>query len=325
MTPTRKTARNTLIPALLATAVTLGGCADYDRAASAKSEPAAAAPAASAAADMDDGRMAADTAGGEGDDAPAAQKAPIQRKLIQTAELHVQVSSYAAARTQIEKNLSEMGGFIADAKVEHSDGSVSHADLTIRIPSDKLADFLAGTAGHGEVMHETIQSQDITAGYYDTKAHLKNAKRMEARLLSLLDTKANSVSSLLEVERELARVRGQVESFEGKLRLWDKQVSLSTVRLRLVTEQVYVVSQPPTPPTVMDRLGSTLGGSFAALKGFGLGLLVLLVALVPWLIPLGLAGVAVRAVLRRLLRVRGRRATASMPKSVPVSAGRSAV
>lgn len=239
---------------------------------------------------------------------------PVQRKLIQTAELHVQVDSYASARTAIERDLSEMGGFIADVQVEHRDGSVSYADITVRIPSERLADFLAGTAGAGDVVHETVRSQDITEGYYDTQAHLKNAKRMEARLLSLLDEKADTVTALLEVERELARVRGQIESLEGKIRLWDSQVSLSTVKLRLVTRQVYALSQPPT---VMQRLEGALGGSFAALQSFGLGLLVMLVALIPWLVPLGLAGFAVAALVRRVRRRRQHAPSAGpMPNTV---------
>jgi hypothetical protein len=281
------------------------GCADREEA---STEPAPAEVATAGANRMADGKA---EASGE----PIADVEPIQRKLIQNAELHVRVSSYAAARDQIEKDLSEMGGFIADATVEHSDGTVSVANLTIRVPSEKLNDFLAGTAGHGDVLHEKLTSEDITEGYYDAKARLANAKRLEARLLTLLDDKADSVTALLEVERELARVRGQIEQIEGKLRLWDKQVALSTVRLRLVTEQTYAVT---TPPTIGERLKETLGGSYAALRSFGLGLLVTLVALVPWLIPLAIVGLALRALVRRLRRNRSR---AAMPTVVTPNSG----
>src|SRR5690606_22565372 len=144
-------------------------------------------------------------------------------------------------------------------QVQHHDGTVSNAELTVRVPSDKLGDFLAGTAGQGDVLHETVRAEDITEGYYDLRARLKNAQRLEARLLSLIDDKADNVSSLLEVERELARVRGQIEGFEGKLRLWDNQVSLATVKIRIVTRQIYAVT---APPTLAERLEETLGGSF---------------------------------------------------------------
>lgn len=274
----------------------VAGCRDQD--ASSEAAPSKAVAAATAMADgepSDDGPTEA-MGDKQKDDAEV-----VSRKLIQTAELHVQVASYAQARSEIEKNLSEMGGFIADASVQHSDGDVSHADLTVRIPSERLGEFLAGTAGHGDVLHETVKSKDITEGYYDVKARLKNAKRLEARLLALLDANADTVSSLLEVERELARVRGQIEGFEGKIRLWDNQVSLSTVKLRLVTRQVYAVTQPPT---VTDRMDSALSGSIAALKGAGLGVLLLLVALLPWLLPLAAVGWVVRALVKRFRKPR---------------------
>lgn len=277
---------------VLLSALTLAGCSEKeaDSAQATVSVAAASPPEASDDARAHDGELSA------GEDAPV-----VERKLIQTAELHMQVSSYASARRHVEEDLRKLGGFIANAQVEHADGEVSYANLTIRVPSDKLADFLAGTAGHGDVTHETLSSQDITEGYYDMQARMKNAKRLEVRLLDLLDNKGDSVTSLLEVERELARVRGQIEGFEGKLRLWDSQVSLSTVQLRLESKQVYAVH---APPSLGEKLKDTLGGSFGALKGFGLGLLVIFVALIPWLIPLALAGFALRAVVRSIRKRR---------------------
>lgn len=278
---------------VLLSALTLAGCADKE----AQSEKATASVAAASPTEAaNDDARAYDNQPRADEDAPV-----VERKLIQTAELHMQVSSYAAARSRIEDDLRKLGGFIANAQVEHADGEVSYANLTIRVPSDKLADFLAGTAGHGDVTHETLSSQDITEGYYDLEARIKNATRLEARLLALLDNQGDSVTSLLEVERELARVRGQIEGFEGKLRLWDSQVSLSTVQLRLASKQVYAVH---APPTLGEKLNDTLGGSFGALKGFGLGILVVLVALIPWLIPLALAGWALRALVRSVRRRR---------------------
>ncbi len=299
---------NMLAVLTLAGAFAATGCDDADRTMASKSAMVAPAPeAAEPQSGEEDNMLAADKPEAKSRDSRNKGDAAVVRKLIQTAELHVEVSSYASARGEIEKNLSELGGFIADVSVQHSEGSVSHADLVVRVPSDKLDDFLAGTAGHGDVVHETVRSKDITEGYYDVKARLKNAKRLEARLLSLLDERADNVTSLLEVERELARVRGQVEGFEGKIRLWDNQVNLSTVKLRLVTRQVYAASEPKT---LGGELGETLGSSLEALQGFGLGLLFFAVALVPWLIPMGLLFYALRAMFRWMKRRRAdRRAT----------------
>jgi hypothetical protein len=190
---------------------------------------------------------------------------------------------------------------VADAQVEHHDGEVSRATLTLRVPSDKLAMFLDETSGNGKVLHERLDAQDITDGYYDLQARLKNAKRVEARLVEILGANASTMRDLLEVERELARIREEIERHEGRIRLWDQQVALSTVRLQLVTKQTYAAA---APVSFGERMGDTLGGSFAALVGFGKGVVLFLTALLPWFLPLALLAFGIRAIVRRMPKKR---------------------
>ena len=249
--------------------------------------PAAAAPAKQTGQDKGSGEL----------DASGRAAIPTQRKLIQNAELHVQVDNYAAARHQIDKMLADHGGHVAGAQVHHDDGRVSRAELVLRVPSNKLGDFLAAAAGEGKVLHEKLDTQDITDGYYDLKSRLANAQRLEQRLLAIMSEQTRSMSDLLAVEKELARVREQIEGFEGKLRLWDNQVALSTVRLSLLTKRVYTAT---APPTFSERVGDTLGASWSALGTFGRGLVLLLTAMLPWLLPFALVGLCLRAVILKI-------------------------
>jgi hypothetical protein len=285
------------IPALLSVAL-LAGCRDAGDAAS-TSEPmtttAAPGPAASAEADA----LAAVDLPGE--------KAPVQRKLIQDAELHIEVDNYEKARRELDAELAAVGGFVANAEVQHRDGAVSQAKLTLRVPSDKLHGFLGTAAGQGKVLHENLKTEDITDGYYDLQARLDNARRLEGRFLALLTEKAHGMKELLEVERELARVREEIERYEGKLRMWDKQVAMSTVELSLFTRQIYTAA---APPTLSEKMSDTLGSSWGALVALGQGLVLLATLLVPWLLPLLAMAWLVRTVWRR------RRRTASPPEIV---------
>jgi len=43
----------------------------------------------------------------------------------------------------------------------------------------------------------------------------------------------DKMESLLQVERELTRVRGEIEGYQGQMRVWGNQISLSTIRLTL--------------------------------------------------------------------------------------------
>lgn len=263
----------------------MAACAKSEDAAPAhEAEPVAAAPQAPA--------VAADK---------ATNKPVVERKLIQNAELHVEVASYQEARRALDRELAHAGGFVADARIEHHDGEVSRAELVLRIPQKQLAAFLADAAGFGKVTHEALHSDDVTDSYVDIQARLNNAKRLETRLLELLANKTDGVKDLLEVERELARVREQIEQFETQLKRFDEQVALSTVKMQLTTKRVYAAAPEPT---LGERARETLASSWQALTLFGRGLLLFTVALVPWLVPLVLAGWAVRLLVRRLRRKR---------------------
>jgi hypothetical protein len=283
------------------------GCQDRAEAgAPSAPEPAATAPAAEE---------------GKAGDAPAAGRAeatvPANRKLIQRAELQVEIASYEDARQALDRRLAALGGFVADAKVNHGDGGVASATLVLRVPADKLAAFMSDASGFGRVLHESLSSEDVTDAYVDVNARLANARRLEARLLELVAARTDGVTQLLEVERELARVREQIERYEAQIKSYDNQVAMSTIKLELVTPPV-VATLPPT--TLRERLTRTLAGSWAALVGTGQAVLVLAVALLPWLLPLSLLGLGLRSLLRRARRRRAAQVHAAPVYAAPVYA-----
>jgi hypothetical protein len=112
----------------------------------------------------------------------------------------------------------------------------------------------------------------------------------KARLLQLLEKGSHQVKDLLEVERELARVREQVELFEGKQRLFDSQVELATLLLQLTTRETFQAGQPLTMSAEMSL---SFFESGQALVATGRQLALLIAALAPWLpifLLLGFAG-----------------------------------
>jgi len=282
-----------LMVALLCACLT-GACAKLgDEAAPAATE--AAVDADGTRAKGDEGQLAGSPKVGSRKNAVAG------RKLIQSAQLHVEVEDYAKTRKRLDTLLSSYGGFVADARIDHADGEVSQATLTLRVPSDKLGVFLNEASGEGKVLKEELSAKDITDAYVDTNARLKNARHLESRLQELLATKTSGVKDLLEVERELARVRGEVERYEAQIRSWDERVSMSTIALQLETRRVYAAAPPPTFGV---RIKTTLAGSSEALASFGRTSLLVAVALVPWMLPMALIGFGLRSVHRRLSRRR---------------------
>ncbi len=202
-----------------------------------------------------------------------------QHKLIQTAELHVEVTAYDEAKKAVDRLLAEHQGYVQTARLDHYEGRVSQAELVLRLPSEQLKNATDAVAQLGTVLHQQLITQDITEQYADLKARLHNARQLEARLLGLMSEKTKKVKELLEVERELARVREKIERFEAKQRLFDRQVAYSTLTLRLTTRQSFAAGPPRT---LGEQLATTVGQSWQALSRFGRGLLVFTVAMLPW-------------------------------------------
>ena len=78
----------------------------------------------------------------------------------------------------------------------------------------------------------------MTKAYFDTDARLKNARVMEQRLIEMLKTKTGKVSDLLQVEKELGRVREEIEKMQGELKYWDSQVQCATVTISLTEKDM---------------------------------------------------------------------------------------
>src|SRR5205807_4305648 len=87
--------------------------------------------------------------------------------------------------------------------------------------------------GLGELKNQTLGTEDVTKAYFDTDARLKNAHVMEQRLIDMLKTKTGKVADLLQVEKELSRVREEIEKMQGQLKYWDSQVQFATVTISL--------------------------------------------------------------------------------------------
>ena len=100
------------------------------------------------------------------------------------------------------------------------------------MPAEKLDVVLAEFQGYGKTESLSISADDITEQYFNLEIRLRNSNQLEEHLLKLLE-KAGKVSELVEVEREVARVRDEIDQMEGKKRFWDSQVAFSTLVVSL--------------------------------------------------------------------------------------------
>ena len=79
------------------------------------------------------------------------------------------------------------GGFLDTRNSARGGNGKVSGTLVVKVLPENLDRFLAGLRSLGDLKNQTIQTEDVTKDYYDTDARLHNARRMEDRLLNMLD------------------------------------------------------------------------------------------------------------------------------------------
>jgi hypothetical protein len=101
--------------------------------------------------------------------------------------------------------------------------------MTIRVPSAEFDGLLADvSAGVTHFDRREIRALDVTAEFVDIEARLKTKKETESRYRELL-TQAKSVEEILKIEEQVDKLRAEIESTEGRLRLMKDRENYSTL------------------------------------------------------------------------------------------------
>lgn len=161
------------------------------------------------------------------------------RILIYTAQLQVSTTDIDAALTAARRLCDEVGGYM-DALMPDS--------IRIRVPAARFDEVLERVKTLGTVRSRNIQAQDVTDEYVDLQLRLRNAEALRDRLAAILE-KAQTVKETLEVERELGRIREEIERIKGRLATLEKQVAFSTITISFVRPaEMQIERQAPPPP-----------------------------------------------------------------------------
>ena len=163
---------------------------------------------------------------------------PDNRKLIRNAQVELEVVKFDEAVQRITAFATEDRGFVATSSSERQANGKLRGQLIVKVLPEKLDEFLLKLRGIGEVKNQTLGTDDVTKQYFDTESRLNNARTMEQRLIDILKTKTGKVSDLLEVEKELGRVREQIEQMQGSIKYLDAQIAFATVTITIAEKDM---------------------------------------------------------------------------------------
>jgi len=188
---------------------------------------------------------------------PGQESAPVpgERKLIRRGEMTIEVRSVAEALAALDRIIGSMGGHAANQSERYNEYGGRRASVTCRVPAERLDETVQAVKVLGVPRTLTLSAEDIGTDYFDVAVRIKTQSALERQLVALLARPTNQLSNLLEIERELARVREEIDRLEGRRRLWDEQVALSSLAI------TFEESAPVVAGTG-GRLLRTLGQSF---------------------------------------------------------------
>jgi anti-sigma factor RsiW/glycine cleavage system regulatory protein len=169
---------------------------------------------------------------------PAETAPPDSRKLIRNAQLDLEVKSFQAAFDLITALTKSAGGYVDTSNSERGGNGKLQGTIVVKVLPENLDGFLLKLRDLGEVKNQSVSTDDVTKDYFDTQARLVNSQKMEEQLQDLLKRENGKVSDLLAVERELGRVRGEIEQMQGQLKLYDFQVQYATVTMNLAEKDL---------------------------------------------------------------------------------------
>ena len=160
------------------------------------------------------------------------------RKLIRNAKVELEIVRFDDAIQEITAFANEERGYVATSSSEKQANGKLKGEIVVRVLPENLDHFLQKIRVLGELKNQTLGTEDVTKAYFDTDSRLKNARVMEQRMIDMLKKKSDDINDLLQVEKELGRVREQIEQMQGDLKYWDSQVQFATVTIQLTEKDM---------------------------------------------------------------------------------------
>lgn len=225
------------------------------------------------------------TSAGGGETAPAdaiagSAKQDPTRVIVYTADISLYVDSFVAVEERLPALVAEHDAYISESDVGKWDNRSRRGKWVLRVPVTKYRALLAAVGGLGRVDSSTSKAEDVTAEYVDLEARQKNKRAVEERLQAILKQQTGKMSDLLEVEREIARVREEIERVEGRMRYIRSLAALSTITLSVYERPGH---EPlPEDPSLVERMKWAWQESTYSLVNFVKAMVVLSVRFVVW-------------------------------------------
>ncbi|MGH7535710.1 MAG: DUF4349 domain-containing protein [Gemmatimonadales bacterium] len=213
--------------------------------------------------------------------------------IIRNGNASVEVDSLEPALAELRRMAQRLGGFVANTSIQSGREQLRQATVELKVPAQRFDDLTAGLQPLGRIEWVNVTAQGVGEEFVDLTARVANGRRLEDRLVTLLATRTGKLQDVLSVERELARVREEIDRQEGRLRWLRERVALSTLSVTL--------HEPA--PVVGDHPGSNpIGEAFRQAWRNFVGLVAGVIGAMGFVLPVAAIGWGTVLLVRRIRR-----------------------
>ena len=201
--------------------------------------------------------------------------------IIRTGTATIKVDSLGPAVARLRALATSLGGYVGNTSIQTGADQLRSATVEIKVPASRWPLLLAGIKPIGTLEAQNESAEDVGEEFVDVQARVANSRRLEERLIALLANRTGKLQDALQVERELARVREEIDRYEGRIRYLRSRTSISTMMVML-HEPAPVLGTRPGDSPIADAFRD-------AWRGF-VGLVAFAIASLGVVVPLGVVG-----------------------------------
>jgi len=198
-----------------------------------------------------------------------AMPAPL---IARSVALSLVVKDFDAGRASLDAILARHKGYAAGLNVATAQGAARTLQASLRIPAPQLVAALGELKALGRLEAETQNGEEVTQQHADLVARLKNSRETEHRLQDVLRTRTGKVKDVLEVEQEIARVRGEIEQMEAEQKTLEHRVDFASIDLKLAEEYKAQLTSPA--PSIGMRFRNAIINGFRSASESLLGIVL---------------------------------------------------
>jgi hypothetical protein len=228
------------------------------------------------------------------------------RKIIRNADITIEVGSTTEVQQRVTVITESHGGFVVTSEAkqrEDIDPAKRTLDIKLvaRVPAAQFGAALAEIKGlAGNIPEAHVTGQDVTEDFIDLEARLKTQKALELQFLEIMKD-ASKVADALEVQRQIAEVRTDIEKLEGRKRFLENRSSLSTITVNIQAPKSMTVSTTGFRSDLRDAVSDGLELATGMVTFFVRFVIVMLPVFLFVLLP---SGLVLRYLMRRARRMR---------------------